>query len=271
MNTRTHTNIIQTLNQVTTITPFFIFLMAAASIILMLEKKVKTPCCRDTHSHKHRELWEPNQTCLIRCHDLSYVMILPRNFKVSGFSGAKMQMMSLCVKISSKDLDTILCFRQESVEDHEENKEGFLTGFFVSFGKTPIATYSYCHHLSDSFPLPDATDLFQVAHRAIPDRLVVDPWRMQWEYNENAMSKCHFWSEYIWIKQCKTWIGLLGRAVKGFLFVLTWVRHFLFTTRCQKLMEIDNGIYHLSIFIYCRRGWLVNRPWHQASPPHHGP
>lgn len=93
-------------------------------------KKVKTPCCRDTHSHKHRELWEPNQTCLIRCHDLSYVMILPRNFKVSGFSGAKMQMMSLCVKISSKDLDTILCFRQESVEDHEENKEGFLTGFW---------------------------------------------------------------------------------------------------------------------------------------------
>jgi hypothetical protein len=88
-------------------------------------------------------------------------MILPRNFKVSGFSGAKMQMMSLCVKISSKDLDTILCFRQESVEDHEENKEGFLTGFFVSFGKTPIATYSYCHHLSDSFPLPDATDLFK--------------------------------------------------------------------------------------------------------------
>ena len=85
----------------------------------------------------------------------------------------------------------------------------FLMGFFVSFGKTPIATYSYCHHLSDSFPLPDATDLFQVAHRAIPDRLVVDPWRTQWEYNENAMSKCHFWSEYIWIKQCKTWIGLL--------------------------------------------------------------
>lgn len=149
-----------------------------------------------------------------------YLMILPRNFKVSGFSGAKMQMMSLCVKISSKDLDTILCFRQESVEDHEEHKEGFLTGFwqvsdrflmgfFVSFGKTPIATYSYCHHLSDSFPLPDATNLFQVAHRVIPDRLVVDPWRMHWEYNENAMSKCHFWSEYIWIKQCKTWIGLL--------------------------------------------------------------
>lgn len=143
MNTHTHTNIIQTLNQVTTITPFFIFLMAAASIILMLEKNVKTPCCRDTHSHKHRELWEPNQTCFIRCHDLSYVMILPRNFKVSGFSGAKMQMMSLCVKISSKDLGTILCFRQESVEDHEKTRRGFwqVSDGFLCF----LRENTYCH------------------------------------------------------------------------------------------------------------------------------
>ena len=146
-------------------------------------KNVKTPCCRDTHSHKHRELWEPNQTCFIRFHDLSYVMILPRNFKVSGFSGAKMQMMSLCVKISSKDLGTILCFRQESVEDHEKTRRGFWWVSLFPSGKhllPPIA-------IAITFRIPSRCLMPQTYSKWHIGQSQTVWWWILGECNENTM------------------------------------------------------------------------------------